>query len=102
MWRRYLSAPKEADQVSVGVELVVLLSAGAVRLNEPGGLQDAAMVVNFAQPLVVNGHVLALVFFATTRHSYVVLAASVGGLKLVFAVVNCGVPVQAPDPDTPK
>ena len=64
-----LSAPKEADHVSVGVELVVLLSAGAVRLNEPGGLHDAAMVVNLAQPLVVNGHVAAFVFFATTRHS---------------------------------
>ena len=69
MWRRYLSAPVEADQVSVGVEPVVLLSNGPVRLNAPGGLQAAAAVLNVAQPLVVNGHVLAVVFFATTRHS---------------------------------
>ena len=69
MCTRYLSAPDAADQLSVGVELAVLLLAGAVRLKEPGGLQTAATVLNVAQPLVVVGQLAAVVFVATTRHS---------------------------------
>jgi hypothetical protein len=45
-WMRYLSAPDAGDQLSVGVELAVLLFAGPMRLNDPGGLQTAPVVLN--------------------------------------------------------
>jgi hypothetical protein len=100
--KTYLSAPDDADQLNVGVELTVLLFPGDVRLNEPGGVQVVAAVVNVAQALVVNGQLAAFVFLATTRHSYVVFGDRAGGLKLVPAVVNTGeLDVQAPDPETP-
>jgi hypothetical protein len=99
----YLSAPDAADQLNVGVEPVVLLFAGAVRLNEPGGLQVCVMVLNVAQLLEVNGQLDAVVFFATTRHSSVVPGERVVGLKLVVEVVNAGEPeVQPPEPEMPR
>jgi hypothetical protein len=66
--RRYLSVPAAADQVNVGVALAVLLSAGPIRLNDPGALQVVAAVLNDAQLLVGDGQ-FVLDFFATTRHS---------------------------------
>ena len=67
-WMRYLSAFEAADQLSVGVALAVLPLAGPVRLNEPGGLQTAPVVLNVAQQLDGEGQVV-FVFLATTRHS---------------------------------
>ena len=91
-WTLYTAAPDDGAQLSVGVELLLSLFAGARRSKMPACAQLLA-VVNFTQLVVVPGQP---VLRARTRHSYVVPACSVGGLKLVPVAVPTGAPAVQP------